>query len=62
MYVQLINTQEEEEEADNVNSQKFCFGSLLPVFGVRVLVTFHLKCVHINFCSVSVAEWSTFGK
>ena len=24
----------------------FC-GSLLPVFGVRVSVTFHLTCVHI---------------
>ena len=25
----------------------FCCGSLLPVFGVRVLVKFHLICVHI---------------
>ena len=33
-----------------------------PFLVSRVLVTFHLKCVHINFCSVSVAEWSTFRK
>ena len=31
-------------------------------FGVRVLVTFHLMCVHIIFSSVSVAEWPHFGK
>ena len=37
-------------------------GSLLPVFGVRVSVTFHLKCVHIIFSSVWVAEWPPFGK
>ena len=30
-----------------VPRRKFCCGSLLPVFGARVLVTFHLKCVHI---------------
>ena len=35
---------------------------LLPVFGVRVSVTFHLPCVHIIFLSVSVAEWPPFGK
>ena len=33
-----------------------CCGSLLPVFGVRVSVTFHLMCVHIIFSSVLVAE------
>ena len=38
----------------------FCCGSLLPVFGVRVSVTFHLTC--ISFTSVSVAEWRPFGK
>ena len=27
--------------------RQFCCGSLLPVFGVRVSVTFHLMCVHI---------------
>ena len=32
------------------------------VFGVRVLVTFHLMCVHIIFSSVWVAEWQPFGK
>ena len=37
-------------------------GSLLPVFFVRVSVTFHLMCVHIIFSSVSVAEWPPFGK
>ena len=26
---------------------------MLPVFGVRVSVTFHLKCVHITFSSLS---------
>ena len=31
-------------------------------FGVRISVTFHLMCVHIIFSSVSVAEWSPFGK
>ena len=30
---------------------------LLPVFGARVSVTFHLTCAHIVFSSVSVAEW-----
>ena len=30
-------------------------------FGVSVLVTFHLMCVHISFSSVSVAEWPLFG-
>ena len=34
----------------------------LPGFGVRVSVTFHLTCVHINFSSVWVAEWPFFGK
>ena len=49
-----------------VNTQKssyylaYCKGSLLPVFCVRVSVTFHLTCVHIIFSSVSVAEWSPF--
>ena len=36
--------------------------SLLPVFGVRVLVTFHLMCFHIIFSWVSVAELQPFGK
>ena len=40
----------------------FCCGSMLPVYGVRVSVTFHLTCVHIIFSSVSVAEWPPFGK
>ena len=39
-----------------------CCGSHLPVFGVRVSVTFHFMCVHITFSSVWVAEWSPFGK
>ena len=37
-----------------------CCGSLLPVFGVRFSVTFHLTCVHIIFSSVLVSEWPTF--
>ena len=45
-----------------VSRRKFCYGALLPVFGVRVSVTFHLMCVHIIFSSVWVAEWSPFGK
>ena len=42
----------------------FCCGSLFPVFGVRVSVTFHLTCmcVHIIFSSVWVAEWPSFWK
>ena len=40
----------------------FCCGSLLPIFSVRVSVTFHLMCVHIIFSSVSVAELAPFGK
>ena len=39
-----------------------CCGSLLPVFGVKVSVTFHLMCVQIIFSSVSVAKWPSFGK
>ena len=34
---------------------------LLPVFVVRVSLTFHLTCVHI-FSTVSVAEWPPFGE
>ena len=40
----------------------FCCGSLLPVFGVRVSVRFHLMFVHISFSSVLGAEWPPFGK
>ena len=35
---------------------------MLPVFDVRVPVTFHLMCFHILFRSVWVAEWPPFGK
>ena len=45
-----------------VSRRKFWCGSLLPCFGVRVSVTFHLMCVHIIFSTVSVAEWPPFGK
>ena len=46
-----------------VPMRQCCCGSLLPVFGVRVLVTFHLiMYVHFIFSSVSVAEWPLFGK
>ena len=45
-----------------VPKRKFCCGSLVPTFGVRVSLTFYLKCVHIIFSSVWVAEWPTFGK
>ena len=41
----------------------FCCGSLLPVFGVRVSVKFHLAHVLIIFSSVWVAAgWPHFGK
>ena len=36
--------------------------SLLPVFGVRVSVMFHLMFVHYTLSSVWVAEWPHFGK
>ena len=40
----------------------FCHcGSLLPVFGVRVSVTFHFTCVHIIFSSAWVVEWPPFA-
>ena len=39
-----------------------CCGSLLPIFNVRVSVTFHLTCVHITFSSVWVAVWPPFWK
>ena len=38
-----------------VPRRQFCCGSLLPVFGVSVSVTFHLLCVNIILSSVSVA-------
>ena len=34
----------------------FCCGSLLPVFSVRVLATFHIRCVYIIFSLVWVSE------
>ena len=40
--------------------KKFDCGSLLPVFGVRVSVTFHLMCVQIMNSLVSDAEWPPF--
>ena len=40
----------------------YCCGTLLPVFGVRVSVTFHLMFVHIMFSLALVAEWPPFGK
>ena len=36
--------------------------SLNLLVGVRVLMTFHLMCVHIIFSLVWVAEWPPFGK
>ena len=36
--------------------------SVLPSFGVRVSVTFHLMFVHAIFNSIRVAEWPPFGK
>ena len=39
---------------------KFCCGSLLSAFDVRVSVTFHLTCVHIILSSVWAAEWPPF--
>ena len=45
-----------------VGRRLFCCGSLLPVFGVRVPLTFHLTCVYIIFSLVWVAEWPPIGK
>ena len=45
-----------------VSRRKFCCGSRLPDFGVRVSVTLHHNCVHIIFSSVLVAEWPPFGQ
>ena len=45
-----------------VPRRSFCCGSLLPVFGVRVSVTFPLTCVHIILRSVWVAEWLPLGE
>ena len=35
---------------------------MLPMFGVRVSVKFHLMFVNIIFSSVWVAEWQSFEK
>ena len=40
----------------------FWCGSLLPVFGIRVSVMFHLMFVYYTFSSVWVAEWPPFWK
>ena len=45
----------------NVPLVVFSCGSL-PVFGIRVSVTFHLMWVHIIFSSFSVAGWPPFGE
>ena len=45
-----------------IHYYQFCCDSLLPVFGVRVSVTFHHIFVHIIFSSVWVAQWPPFGK
>ena len=41
---------------------RFCCVSLLPVFLVRVSMTFHIMSVHIIFNSVWVADWLPYGK
>ena len=42
---------------------KFCCGSLVYVFGIRVsAVTFHIMFVHIICRLVWVAEWPPFKK
>ena len=38
-----------------------CCGSPLPVFCVRVSVTFHLMCVHIIFSSVRLLSGHLLG-
>ena len=45
-----------------VPRRQFCCGFLLPVFVVRVSVTFHLMLVHIILSSVWDTEWPPFGK
>ena len=37
-------------------------GSLLHAFSARVLMPFHLMCVHIMFSLVWVVEWPSFGE
>ena len=43
----FCTTSETEDEAVTVSRRLFRCGTLLPVFGVRVSVTFHLTCVNI---------------
>ena len=62
VHVRLVYAPPPSNSLLTVPRRKFCCGSLLPVFGVRVSVTFHLMLVHIIFSSVSVAEWPPFGK
>ena len=41
---------------------RFCCGSLLPVFGVRVSGTFHLMCVHIILVRFGLLGGHILGK
>ena len=50
MHVKLVNAP--GNSLLTIPRRKFCCGSLLPDFGVRDSVTFHLTCVHIIFSSV----------
>ena len=53
----FCHTSEKEGEVESSDSlltalrRYFCCGSLLPVFAVRVSMTFYLRCVHINYLS-----------
>ena len=62
VHVKLVEAPPPSNSLLTVLRWRFCCGSLLPVFGVRVSVTFHLTYVHIIFSSVWVAEWPPFRK
>ena len=41
--------------------RKFCCGSLLPVFGVRVVVKFKLTCVHLILVQFRLLSGNLLG-
>ena len=46
VHVKLVNPPPPSNSLLTVSRRKFCCGSLLPVCGVTVSVTFHLTCVY----------------
>ena len=49
VHVKLVEAPPRSYSLLTVPRWRFCCGSLLPVFGDRVSVTFHLTYVHIIF-------------